>query len=207
MAGVFLMSNYVVGLTGGIGSGKTAASDFLASLGIDIVDADVVAREVVEPGSPCLTAIAEHFGERVIDAQGQLNRRALRDIVFNDDRAKEWLNQLLHPAIRERLLAQLQQADSPYVVLVAPLLLENQLQRYCNRVLVIDVPEALQLERTMQRDNSEQQQVEAIMASQLTREQRLQRADDIVHNDADLIHLQQQLTALDKRYRQLAKGS
>ncbi len=201
------MSNYVVGLTGGIGSGKTAASDFLASLGIDIVDADVVAREVVEPGSPCLAAIAEHFGERVIDAQGQLNRRALRNIVFNDDRAKEWLNQLLHPAIRARLLAQLQQANSPYVVLVAPLLLENQLQRYCDRVLVIDVPEALQLERTMQRDNSEQQQVEAIMASQLTREQRLQRADDIVHNDADLTHLQQQLTALDKRYRQLAKGS
>ncbi len=200
------MSNYVVGLTGGIGSGKTAASDFLASLGIDIVDADVVAREVVEPGSPCLAAIAEHFGERVIDAQGQLNRRALRNIVFNDDRAKEWLNQLLHPAIRARLLAQLQQANSPYVVLVAPLLLENQLQRYCDRVLVIDVPEALQLERTMQRDNSEQQQVEAIMASQLTREQRLQRADDIVHNDADLTHLQQQLTALDKRYRQLAKG-
>ena len=201
------MSNYVVGLTGGIGSGKTAASNFLASLDIDIVDADVVAREVVKPGSPCLTAIAEHFGERVIDTQGQLNRRALRDIVFNDDPAKEWLNQLLHPAIRTRLLAQLQQADSPYVVLVAPLLLENQLQRYCDRVLVIDVPEALQLERTMQRDNSEQQQVEAIMASQLTREQRLQCADDIVHNDADLTHLQQQLTALDKRYRQLAKGS
>lgn len=200
------MAHFVVGLTGGIGSGKTAASDYFASLGIAVIDADVVAREVVAPGTPSLEAIAEHFGQQVIDANGQLDRRALRNIVFNDATQKEWLNALLHPAIRERLLAQLAAARSDYVVLVAPLLLENQLDTYCHRVLVIDAPEALQIQRTARRDDSSPEHVKAIMTAQLPRQERLRKADDIVTNDADLTHLQQQLQQLDRRYRQLAKA-
>lgn len=198
------MANYVVGLTGGIGSGKTAASDYLSSLGVAVVDADVVARDVVEPGSVCLEAISEHFGQTVLNHDGSLDRRALRGIVFNNNKQKQWLNDLLHPAIRERLLNQLAQANSPYAVLVAPLLLENKLDRYCQRVLVIDVPEATQLTRTIKRDNSDQQQVQAIIAAQLSRQDRLTRADDIINNDSDIQHLQKQLDNLDSQYRQFA---
>lgn len=195
------MTAYVIGLTGGIGSGKSAASDFLAAKGIDIVDADVVAREVVAPGSECLLAIQQHFGDDVVMPDGSLDRKALRHIVFSDEQQKQWLNQLLHPAIRSRILQQLEASRSAYVVLAAPLLLENGLEQYCDRVLVIDIPESLQIARTVKRDNTDQQQVEAIMASQLSRRQRLQKADDIVLNDGDLEHLHQQLEQLDKNYR------
>lgn len=205
MARLLVMANFVVGLTGGIGSGKTAASDYFASLGIDVIDADVIAREVVAPGTPCLEAITRHFGGRVIDADGQLNRRALRDIVFNDSTQKEWLNALLHPAIRKSILAQLAAARSDYVVLVAPLLLENQLDTHCHRVLVIDAPENLQVKRTTRRDASTPEHVKAIMASQLSRQQRLDGADDVAVNDGDLNHLHQQLQRLDQQYRQLAR--
>lgn len=200
------MANYVVGLTGGIGSGKTAASDYFASLGIDIVDADVVARQVVAPGTSALKAIAEHFGEHLIQHDGTLDRKALRQIVFDNEQHKRWLNQLLHPLIRRQLLNQLQQATSTYVVLVAPLLLENELDQFCQRVLVIDVPEALQIERTVARDQSSSQQVEAIMAAQIPRQQRLQRADDIVSNHGDLNDLQQQLLSLHRHYLREAKA-
>lgn len=195
------MAGYVVGLTGGIGSGKTAASDYLKGLGISIVDADVIAREVVEPGTPCLNAIKEHFGAEVIQANGELDRKALRHIVFADAEQKTWLNQLLHPAIRREIQQQLQQAQSAYVVLVAPLLFENGLEQYCDRTLVIDVPETLQLARTTQRDNVDANNVQAIIDSQISRQERLHRADDVVVNDKDLTHLKQQLLAVDKDYR------
>ncbi|MGM0480865.1 MAG: dephospho-CoA kinase [Pseudomonadota bacterium] len=198
------MATYVVGLTGGIGSGKTAASDYLAGLGIDVIDADVVARQVVEPGSPCLAEIISHFGAQITAPDGSLNRKALRQRVFNDDSEKRWLNQLLHPAIRTEILRQLKQSQSAYAVLVAPLLLENGLDAYCQRILVVDVPETLQVERTVKRDQSEPHLVEAIMAAQMPRQQRLARADDIVLNDGSLDHLQQQLALLDKNYRKAA---
>ncbi|RUO75871.1 dephospho-CoA kinase [Idiomarina seosinensis] len=201
------MSAYVIGLTGGIGSGKSAASDFLSTKGIDIIDADIVAREVVAPGSECLLAIKNRFGDDVMMADGGLDRKALRDIVFSDEQQKQWLNQLLHPAIRTRILQQLEASRSAYVVLAAPLLLENGLDQYCDRVLVIDIPESLQVARTVKRDNSEPQQVEAIMAAQLNRSQRLQKADDVVVNDGDLDNLHQQLNQLDKNYRLAANRS
>lgn len=191
---------YVVGVTGGIGSGKSAATAEFEKLGITVVDADVVARQVVMPGTPCLQAIAEHFGNQLLTEGGELNRKALRQRVFSNPREKEWLNKLLHPAIRQELISQLEQADSPYVILSAPLLLENGLEKYCQRVLVVDVPESLQISRTIQRDDSPKKEVEAIMKAQLSRSERLEKANDVLNNDGSLEQLEQQVLRLHQRY-------
>ena len=191
---------YVVGVTGGIGSGKSAATAEFEKLGITVVDADVVARQVVMPGTPCLQAIAEHFGNQLLTEGGELNRKALRQRVFSNPREKEWLNELLHPAIRQELISQLELADSPYVILSAPLLLENGLEKYCQRVLVIDVPESLQISRTIQRDDSPKKEVEAIMKAQLSRSERLKKANDVLNNDGSLEQLEQQVLQLHQRY-------
>lgn len=198
------MVTTVIGVTGGIGSGKSAATDYFATQGIDIVDADVVARQVVAPGESALAAITERFGNTIVDANGELDRAALRAIVFSDEQQKLWLNKLLHPIIRQRILDQLDGASSPYGILVAPLLLENGLERYCQRVLVIDVPEHLQITRTAQRDQVDAEQVSAIIDSQLDRNARLSKADDVVQNDGSLAHLHQQLAELHQRYLKLA---
>ncbi len=191
---------YVVGVTGGIGSGKSAATAEFEKLGITIVDADVVARQVVMPGTPCLQAIAEHFGNQLLTEGGELNRKALRQRVFSNPQEKEWLNKLLHPAIREEIISQLEQADSPYVILSAPLLLENGLEKYCQRVLVVDAPESLQISRTIQRDDSPKKEVEAIMKAQLSRSERLNKANDVLNNDGSLEQLEQQVLQLHQRY-------
>ena len=191
---------YVVGVTGGIGSGKSAATAEFEKLGITVVDADVVARQVVMPGTPCLQAIAEHFGNQLLTEGGELNRKALRQRVFSNPQEKEWLNTLLHPAIRQELISQLEQADSPYVILSAPLLLENGLEKYCQRVLVVDVPESLQISRTIQRDDSPKREVEAIMKAQLSRSERLKKANDVLNNDGSLEQLEQQVLQLHQRY-------
>lgn len=191
---------YVVGVTGGIGSGKSAATAEFERLGITVVDADIVSRQVVMPGSPCLQAIAEHFGSDLLTDKGELDRKALRQKIFSDPAEKDWLNSLLHPAIREEILAQLEQASSPYVILSAPLLLENNLDKYCQRVLVVDVPEELQLQRTIQRDESPKEEVKAIMKAQLSREARLRKADDILNNEGSIDELRQQVNQLHQRY-------
>jgi len=191
---------YVVGVTGGIGSGKSAATAEFEKLGITVVDADVVARQVVMPGTPCLQAIAEHFGNQLLTEGGELNRKALRQRVFSNPQEKEWLNKLLHPAIRQELISQLEQADSPYVILSAPLLLENGLEKYCQRVLVVDAPESLQISRTIQRDDSPKKEVEAIMKAQLSRSERLKKANDVLNNDGSLEQLEQQVLQLHQRY-------
>lgn len=191
---------YVVGVTGGIGSGKSAATAEFERLGIAVVDADIVSRQVVMPGSPCLQAIAEHFGEELLTETSELNRKALRQRIFSDSEEKAWLNNLLHPAIREEILAQLEQASSRYVILSAPLLLENNLDKYCQRVLVVDVPEELQLQRTIQRDESPKEEVEAIMKAQLSREARLRKADDILNNEGSIDELRRQVNQLHQRY-------
>lgn len=191
---------YVVGVTGGIGSGKSAATAEFEKLGITVVDADVVARQVVMPGTPCLQAIAEHFGNQLLTEGGELNRKALRQRVFSNPQEKEWLNKLLHPAIRQEIISQLEQADSPYVILSAPLLLENGLEKYCQRVLVVDVPESLQISRTIQRDDSPKKEVEAIMKAQLSRSERLEKANDVLNNDGSLEQLKQQVLQLHQRY-------
>ncbi|MGY3894413.1 dephospho-CoA kinase [Aeromonas enterica] len=173
---------YVVAITGGIGSGKTTIANQFAELGIDVVDADVIAREVVEPGAPALAAIAAHFGPDVITPDDQLDRRRLRERVFSNPDAKAWLNALLHPLIRQEMLRQCAAARSPYCLLVVPLLVENKLTGLANRVLVIDVDEATQIERTCRRDGVSRAQAEAILAAQASRAERLAVADDVLDN-------------------------
>lgn len=173
---------YVVAITGGIGSGKTTVANQFAELGIEVVDADVIAREVVEPGTPALAAIAAHFGSAVITPAGQLDRRQLRERVFTDPQAKGWLNALLHPLIRTEMQRQCAAARSPYCLLVVPLLVENRLTALANRVLVIDVDEATQIERTCRRDGVSREQAQAILASQASRAERLAAADDVLDN-------------------------
>ncbi|HHQ4629485.1 dephospho-CoA kinase [Aeromonas hydrophila] len=173
---------YVVAITGGIGSGKTTVANQFAELGIEVVDADVIAREVVEPGTPALAAIAAHFGSDVITPDGQLDRRRLRERVFTDQQAKGWLNALLHPLIRTEMQHQCAAARSPYCLLVVPLLVENRLTALANRVLVIDVDEATQIERTCRRDGVSREQAQAVLAAQASRAQRLAAADDVLDN-------------------------
>ncbi|WP_421232444.1 dephospho-CoA kinase [Aeromonas jandaei] len=173
---------YVVAITGGIGSGKTTIANQFAELGIDVVDADVIAREVVESGTPALAAIADHFGPDVITPDGQLDRRRLREQVFSDPSAKAWLNALLHPLIRSEMQRQCAEARSPYCMLVVPLLVENKLTGLANRVLVVDVDEATQIERTCRRDGVTAEQAKAIIAAQVSRSERLTAADDVIEN-------------------------
>ncbi|WP_445396183.1 dephospho-CoA kinase [Zobellella sp. An-6] len=197
--------SYVVGLTGGIGSGKSTVANLFAELGVEVIDADLIAREVVEPGEPALAAIAEHFGPDVIDGGGRLDRRALRERVFAAPAQKDWLNALLHPLIRERMIAACTAARSPYCLLVVPLLVENRLTTLTDRVLVVDVSPEQQLARTMKRDRSDEQQIRAIMAAQASREQRLAAADDVVdNNDPDLAGIKAAVTALHQKYLALA---
>lgn len=198
------MSQFIVGLTGGIGSGKTTVANQFAALGIQLVDADVVAREVVAPGSAALQAICSHFGVEMLLADGNLNRALLREKVFSNPNDKQWLNQLLHPLIRTQMLQQLAAATSPYVVLVAPLLLENGLQSLVDQVLVVDVSPETQLQRTTERDKVPASQVEAIMASQCTPEQRRAGATQLLDNDLPLSDLPQRVAVLHQLYSGLA---
>lgn len=195
---------FVVGVTGGIGSGKTAVTHVFAKLGIHVVDADVVARQVVEPGQPALGKIADHFGASVLDAQGHLDRSALRERIFRESSERNWLEQLLHPLIAHEVQRQLREAHGPYAIYASPLLLEKGQQTLCNRVLVVDIPEELQLERTGSRDAQSRDQVRRIMATQASRAERLGRADDILENSGSLAALERQVRQLHERYLELA---
>ncbi|WP_281545362.1 dephospho-CoA kinase [Grimontia sp. SpTr1] len=191
---------YVVGVTGGIGSGKTTVANLFAEKGIEVIDADVIARQVVEPGSEGLKAISEKFGASMLNDDGTLNRGALREHVFSHPEDKEWLNGLLHPKIRQEMITQTAQAKSPYCLLVIPLLVENGLQSLCQRVLVVDVSEATQVTRTTQRDQVPEEQVKNILAAQATRQQRLEAADDIIFNENDSKPLSEQIETLHHQY-------
>lgn len=197
---------FIVGLTGGIGSGKTAVSDRFAELGIRVVDADVCARVVVEPGRPALAQIVDHFGPEVLQADGSLDRARLRQIVFANEAERKWLESLLHPLIFEEMWSQLQAATSPYAILVSPLLVEAGQNAICQRILVVDVPEDVQLARTMARDANSAEQVKAIMASQASRDARLAKADDVITNDSSLENLWQQVDEMHQRYLALVAG-
>lgn len=192
---------YVVAITGGIGSGKTTVANQFAALGIEVVDADLIAREVVEPGTPALTAIASHFGPGILDEQGRLDRRVLRERIFSDPAAKSWLNALLHPIIRSEMLRQCAAASSPYCLLVVPLLVENRLTELADRVLVIDVDEATQIERTCRRDGVSREQAQAILASQASRSERLAMADDVLDNQSGTTEtIRERILALHETY-------
>jgi dephospho-CoA kinase len=199
------VSDFVVGVSGGIGSGKTTVTDLFAEYGIEVIDADVIARQVVEPGTAALAAIVEKFGKGILDPEGCLNRAELRSLVFNNNDNKTWLNQLLHPAIRQMMLVKTQQAKSAYCLLSVPLLVENNLYQQVDRVLIVDVLESTQLERAVQRDQSNQQQIQAIMKAQATREQRLAVADDIIDNNGATNDLVGQVNQLHLRFLQLAR--
>ena len=196
---------FVVGITGGIGSGKTAVSDRFAALGIEVVDADVAARVVVEPGKPALAEIADHFGAEMITGDGRLDRTRLRARVFGEPEERRWLERLLHPLIHTHLEHELASADSPYAVLVSPLLIESGQWRLTHRVLVVDVPEEVQIARTAMRDGNDPEQVRAIMAAQTSRTVRLARADDVIVNDQGFDVLDREVARLHRKYLELAE--
>ncbi|WP_342630810.1 dephospho-CoA kinase [Marinobacter alkaliphilus] len=194
----------IVGLTGGIGSGKSTVVRIFGDLGVHWVDADDVAREVVEPGTAGLAAIAEHFGRDILQADGALDRAALRQRVFENPEERIWLERLLHPVIREELVRQLQSPDAtysqPYVLLVSPLLLETDQHELVDRIVVVDVPEDIQIERTMARDDNSQAQVERIMAAQMARDERRSRADAVIDNNCPLQDVERQVCELHNRF-------
>ncbi len=196
----------IIGLTGGIGSGKTTvANHFHDNYQIDIVDADLVAREVVEPGSEGLNAIIDKFGHSILNENGTLNRAKLRELVFADASNKQWIDNLLHPMIRQRMKQQLTMATSPYCLLVIPLMAENGLQSMADRVLVVDVSPETQIDRTLARDGVSKQQVQSILNAQATREQRLAIADDVINNDGDNVHLVEKVAELHRKYLALCR--
>lgn len=199
----------VVGLTGGIGSGKTQASNWFAEQGIDIVDADILAREVVAKDSCTLQKIVDKFGDWVIDENGELNRQKLREYVFSRPDALIALEQITHPAIRELAKERLQQSTSEYTILVAPLLLEGfeaGLANLCNRILVIDSSEQTQIERASLRDGQSIEKIQHIMANQLSRQERLAKANDIIENNGTIQELYEKTAILHQKYLKMAKN-
>lgn len=197
---------FVLGVTGGIGSGKTAATDHFQSLGITVVDADLASRVIVEPGREALVKIEEHFGSGVIAADGTLDRRALREIVFNNPDERKWLEQLTHPLIGQEILSQIQASQSAYTILASPLLLESSQSQMTQRILLIDVPEELQVSRTVARDDTTEDGVKAIMKAQMSRTDRRSKVDDIIVNDQDLAHLHSEVEKLHQNYLTIAQG-
>ncbi|WP_413283767.1 dephospho-CoA kinase [Vibrio sp. MA40-2] len=196
---------YIVGLTGGIASGKTTVANlFHQHFNIGIVDADIVARQVVQPETEGLKSIVRYFGTEILQQNGELNRAKLREIIFTDNDAKTWLNNHLHPLIRQKMQQDINEITSPYALLVVPLLVENQLQSMANRILVVDVNPDVQLSRTVKRDNVSKTQAEMILATQASREQRLKYADDVIVNNNENCNLLSMVTTLHHQYMRLA---
>ena len=195
---------YTVALTGGIGSGKSTVADAFSHLGVNVIDADVIARQVVEPGTPALLAIAARFGQQMINNDGTLNRRSLRERIFAHAEDKTWLNALLHPLIQQETRRQMQAASSPYVLWVVPLLVENNLVANADRVLVVDVAKETQIARTILRDRVSREHAERILAAQATREQRLAAADDVIENMGPPDAIASDVARLHEKYLMLA---
>jgi dephospho-CoA kinase len=200
---------YTVVVTGGVASGKSAVCERLATRGVPVVDADVAARAVVEPGEPALGEIVQAFGPEVIDAGGRLDRRRLREIVFTDRARRSELEAIVHPRVRAWLKAAVDRAVGPYVAVAIPLLVEGGGRGnypWIDRVLVVDVAPAIQVERLMRRDGVDRALADAMLAAQASRERRLAAADDVIVNDGDLAQLHAAVDAIDARYRQLAQA-
>lgn len=196
-----------IGLTGGIGSGKTTVANLFAARGAPVIDTDVIARELVEPGQPALAEIAARFGADLLDANGRLDRARLRERVFADTGKRQELEAILHPRIQTAMEHRAAQTDAPYVLLVIPLLFEAGWQDRVDRVLLVDVPENLQRARVAARDRLEPAQIDAILAAQAGREQRRAGADDIIDNSGDAAALEPQVDVLHQRYMGLAAAS
>ena len=201
------MSAYVVGLTGGIGSGKSAVAERLVALGAALVDTDAIAHELTGPGGAALPALAASFGDEVLAAGGALDRAAMRRRVFADPAARARLEGILHPLIRQLSAERCRQAAAPYVVLAVPLLVESgDYRARCDRILVVDCPEDLQVARVMARSGLTADEVRAIMATQASRSARLAVADDVLDNAGSLAELTARVDALHRRYLALARG-
>ena len=183
----------VVGLTGGIGSGKSAVTKIFEGLGVKVVDADVASRQPVMKGEPALKKIAEKFGANILTSEAELDRRKLREIIFNDNSAKDWLENLLHPLIHQILIDDLTSASSSYAILVSPLLFETNQKDLCSKTIVVDTSEDRQIDRTSKRDNVEASQVKSIIDSQLDRKSRNELADIIILNDGSLQELEEKV--------------
>ena len=186
------------------GSVKSTVADEFAHLGVTVIDADIIARQVVEPGTPALLAIAERFGPQMINDDGSLNRRRLRERIFAHSEDKAWLNALLHPLIQQETRRQMQSSTSPYLLWVVPLLVENRLTDKADRILVVDVPKETQIERTIRRDGVSREHAEHILAAQATREQRLAAADDVIENMGSADAVASHVARLHDKYLMLA---
>ncbi len=197
---------YIVALTGGIGSGKTTVANEFAKLGVPLVDADVIARQVVEPETPALNSIVLRYGKNILNPDGTLNRSHLRAIIFSNIEEKKWLNALLHPLIQTETQKQFQQADYPYVLWVVPLLIENNISHLADRVLVVDVTREEQISRTIARDNISQEQVNNILEAQASREKRLSYANDVITNHTNDTHITDKVATLHNLYLTLSKN-
>ena len=195
----------IIGLTGGIGSGKSTVTKLFSSYGVPIIDADTIARRVTAPGKPALREICALFGEEIVDDNGQLKRKQLRKIIFSDRQKREQLEAILHPLIQQRMLEQaaMESHRAAYAILSIPLLLESGWQHLLDRILVIDVNERSQLQRTMQRDNIDKKTAQTIINTQINRQDRLLAADDIIDNEGSIDELQQQVQQLHQKYQQL----
>src|ERR1700694_3195982 len=195
-----------IGLTGGIASGKTTVAQRFMELGVPVIDADEAARAVVEPGKPGLAEVLERFGSSVIAENGELDRRALRNLIFNDPGSRRDLEAILHPLIRADMEQSAKQAVGPYVVMAIPLLVDGTVPDRVDRVLVVDVDEAVQLQRVMARDGCTDQQARAILASQASRSERLAAADDVLLNAGTVTDLRRAVDQLHERYLRLTEA-
>ena len=198
---------FVVGLTGGIGCGKSSASQFFSDLGIDVIDTDIIARQLTQPNGSAISLIQNTFGSSVITADGALDRNKMRDLVFANSESRHKLEQILHPLILKEVIRRIKQCQAPYVIVVIPLLFEtNDYNHLIRHILVIDCDEQQQLLRTMERSNLSEQKVRSIMATQVTRETRIQKADDVILNNQDIEYLKAQILLLHHKYLALSKN-
>ena len=198
---------FVVGLTGGIGCGKSSTSQFFSDLGIDVIDTDVIARQLTQPNGSAISLIQNTFGSSIIAADGTLDRNKMRDLVFANSELRHKLEQILHPLILKEVIRRIKQCQAPYVIVVIPLLFEtNDYNHLIRHILVIDCDEQQQLLRTMERSNLSEQKVRSIMATQVTRETRIQKADDVILNNQDIEYLKAQILLLHHKYLALSKN-
>ena len=198
---------FVVGLTGGIGCGKSSASQFFSDLGIDVIDTDIIARQLTQPNGSAISLIQNTFGSSIIAADGTLDRNKMRDLVFANSELRHKLEQILHPLILKEVIRRIKQCQAPYVIVVIPLLFEtNDYNHLIRHILVIDCDEQQQLLRTMERSNLSEQKVRSIMATQVARETRIQKADDVILNNQDIEYLKAQILLLHHKYLALSKN-
>lgn len=195
----------IIGLTGGIGCGKSTVANLFAEHGITVIDSDQLSRDITQPGTPALKKIIHRFGNTIIHHDGKLNRAALRKIIFSNEEDRIWLEQLLHPLIRKEMQSRIMHAPSPYSIIVVPLLFETKRNPLINRVLVIDTPVEEQIRRALVRDNSTIEDVAAILKTQVSRETRLAKADDIIYNHGLFEELSPQVNKLHQFYLTLSK--